>query len=211
MIRSLPLLLLLLVAACGGGVGVPERPATQINPDRTAEHVGAEPHALADAGATVQRDAAGLRLTLVNGTAKSYGPDHVLVRFVRSAGAFVIYRRASRDYLLVDDGTGAESALAAPPVLSPEGRRFLVLAVNHVRLGSVVQIWSRARGGSFAIEFSAAPLWTGDYLYYGLRRWTEEAVIELTAERRSPTDYTFRATDFEIRLRRGNWVVDAQR
>ena len=69
----------------------------------------------------------------------------------------------------------------------------------------------RARGGSFAIEFSAAPLWTGDYLYYGLRRWTEEAVIELTAERRSPTDYTFRATDFEIRLRRGNWVVDAQR
>jgi hypothetical protein len=195
------------LAACGDA-GIDRAPiaaAKNAEGDSRPRLVAAEAQALV--GADASRDARGLALRLRNGAPKLYPAGHVFVAHARPSSAFVLFRPgAEADYLLVDDVTGEETAVPGPPAFSPEGGRALVMVMNHPRLGALVQIWRRA-GARFTVEWSSSPLWTGDYLVYALRRWSEENRIELIAERRDPATQKLRLTEFRIERRPRGWQL----
>lgn len=109
----------------------------------------------------------------------------------------------SGTYLLIDDATGQEMRAAAPPVVSPDGRR-VVIASHEGEAGyrpNVLQVWRVTPDGLF-VEWDARPEDWGAVD----ARWEDTATVRFVKATRCELRDVCRA-EATLRLRDGEWGV----
>lgn len=133
--------------------------------------------------------------------------DHRAIAYHRAYGLFIICKSLydDRDYVLVDDSSGALTTLKNFPVLAPSGNLILVSIENDAEFGFGLQIWRRTNH-KFNLEWSGSPYYAGGYITYRVAHFAEDR-IEMRAIIGATLTRPASAKNFVLTRAKGGWAA----